>query len=51
MLDVWDDITDEERQEVMASFVVRIEIKEKDRTPMELLPIPGGYGLKFVTKS
>ena len=51
MLDVWDDVTDEERQEVMASFVTRVEIKEKDRASMELLPMPEGYGLKFVTRS
>ncbi len=51
MLDVWDDVTEEERQEVMASFVTRVKIKEKDRASMELSPMPEGYGLKFVTRS
>ncbi len=51
MIDVWDDVTEEERQELMASFVTRVEIKEKDRASMGLLPIPEGHGLKFVTKS
>jgi hypothetical protein len=35
----------------MASFVARVEVKEKDRASMELLPMPEGYGLKFVTRS
>ena len=51
ILDVWDDVPEEERQELMASFVTRVEVKEKDRASMELLPMPEGYGLKFVTRS
>ena len=50
-LDVWDDVTEEERQEIMAAFVTRVDVKEKDRASMELQSIPTGYGQKFVTKS
>ena len=50
-LDVWEDVTEDERQEIMAAFVTRVDVKEKDRTSMELQAIPTGYGQKFVTKS
>jgi len=51
MLALWDEGTEEERQEIAAAFVVRVDVKEKDRASMELLPMPEGYGLKFVTRS
>ncbi len=50
-LEVWKDVTEEERQEILAAFVTRVEVKEKDRASMELQAIPTGYGQKFVTKS
>ena len=51
MLSLWDEGTEEERQELAATFVTRVEVKEKDRASMELMATPTGYGQKFVTKS
>jgi site-specific DNA recombinase len=51
MLLLWDEGTEEERQEIAAAFVVRVDVKEKDRASMELMATPTGYGQKFVTKS
>ena len=50
-MDLWKDVTEDERQEIMAAFVTRVDVKEKDRASMELQAIPTGYGQKFVTKS
>lgn len=51
MLSLWDEGTEEERQELAATFVTRVEVKEKDRASMELMATPTGYGQKFVTNS
>lgn len=51
LIALWDEGTEEERQELAASFVTRVDVKEKDRASMELQAIPTGYGQKFVTKS
>jgi len=51
MLALWDEGTEEERQELTAAFVTWVEVKEKDRASMELMATPTGYGQKFVTKS
>lgn len=51
MLALWDEGTEEERQELTAAFVTRVEVKEKDRASMELMATLTGYGQKFVTKS
>ena len=51
MLALWDEGTEEERQEIASAFVVQVDVKEKDRASMELMATPTGYGQKFVTKS
>ncbi len=51
MLTLWDEGTEEERQELAAAFVMQVDVKEKDRASMELRATPTGYGQKFVTKS
>ena len=49
--ELWGDVLEDERQELLASFVTQVEVKQKDRASMKLLPIPEGHGLKFVTRS
>ncbi|MGI4791516.1 MAG: recombinase family protein [Janthinobacterium lividum] len=49
--ELWEDVPEDERQELLASFVTQVEVKQKDRASMKLLPMPEGHGLKFVTKS
>lgn len=49
--ELWKDVPEGERQELLASFVTQVEVKEKDRASMKLLPIPEGHSLKFVTRS
>ena len=49
--ELWEDVPEDERQELLASFVTQVEVKQKDRASMKLLPIPEGHGLKFVTRS
>jgi len=48
-VDLWPEMTDEEKREMIGLVVKRIEVKQKDRAYLELTSIQGNHGQKFVT--
>ena len=39
MVELWDDVPEEERQELMGCFVRSVEMTEKETVTIELLPV------------
>lgn len=44
--ELWPELTDEEKREMIALVVKRMEVKEKGRVYLELNSVPGTHGRK-----
>jgi site-specific DNA recombinase len=51
LLELWDDVTELERQELLSGMITRVNVTQKNRVSMELITIPEEHGHKFGTKS
>ena len=51
LVDLWPSLTEAERVRVLTSLVRRVEVKEKGRVLLDVLPIAGVNGPKFSTRT
>lgn len=44
---MWDVLTEDERTDLLGSFVQNVEMTEKTKAALELLPIPAPHDVRF----